>query len=241
MRIEIIYPEIANLLGEHGTQQLLLKTFADEEIICTNYPDLPQFFNGNIDFVYMGAMTESIQALVLSLWRPYAANFRQEIDKGLTGFFAGNALDLLGRNIIHEEGETFQALALYPFDTLCKRYDRKNEILRGRFHEFELMGYRSQFTTHTGDSSVFPFIEVKNGSGMNPAVKTEGIAENNFFATSLTGPFLILNPEFTKWLFSLFGYRKNLPFEADLLAAAELRREDLSRHFDKKKSRKKSK
>ncbi|NLC40532.1 MAG: hypothetical protein GX763_06405 [Clostridiaceae bacterium] len=238
MRIEIIYPEIANLLGEHGTQQLLQKTFADEEIICTKFPDLPQFFTNKIDFIYMGAMTENTQALVLDLWRPYAGDFRQRIDNGLVGFFAGNALDLLGRNIVYEDADTIQALGLYPFDTLCKRFDRKNEIVRGKFHEFEVMGYRSQFTTHTGDSSAFPFIEVINGSGMNPAVKTEGVADKNFFATSLNGPFLILNPEFTKWLFSLFGYRGELPFEADLMAAADLRREDLSRRFDKKKSRK---
>ena len=238
MRIEIIYPEIANLLGEHGSQQLLQRTFADEEIICTKFPDLPQFFTSKIDFIYMGAMTESTQALVLDLWRPYAGDFRQKIDNGLVDFFAGNALDLLGRNIVYEEADTIQALGLYPFDTLCKRFDRKNEIVRGKFHEFEVMGYRSQFTTHTGDSSAFPFIEVINGSGMNPAVKTEGVADRNFFATSLNGPFLILNPEFTKWLFGLFGYRGELPFEADLLAAADLRREDLSRRFDKKKARK---
>ncbi|MDD2426643.1 MAG: hypothetical protein PHR37_02990 [Eubacteriales bacterium] len=240
MRIEIIYPEIANLLGEHGTQQLLQQTFAAEEIICTNFPDLPVFFREDVDFIYMGAMTENTQALVLDQWRPYAKDFRQKIDNGLTGFFAGNALDLLGRHIIYEEAETIQALGLYPFDTLCKRFDRKNEIVRGRFRDFELMGYRSQFTTHTGDSSVYPFIEVINGSGMNPESKTEGIADRNFFASSLTGPFLILNPEFTKWLFSLFGFRGELPFQSDLLAAAELRREDLRHHFDVKKSRKKT-
>ena len=113
MRIEIIYPEIANLLGEHGSQQLLQRTFADEEIICTKFPDLPQFFTSKIDFIYMGAMTESTQALVLDLWRPYAGDFRQKIDNGLVGFFAGNALDLLGRNIVYEEADTIQALGLY--------------------------------------------------------------------------------------------------------------------------------
>ncbi len=238
MRIEIIYPEIANLLGEHGTQQLLEKTFADEEIVFTSFPDLPQFFTSKVDFIYMGAMTETSQALILNLWRPHAKDFRQQIDGGLTGFFAGNALDLLGRNIVYEEADTIQALGLYPFDTLCKRFDRRNEIVRGKFHDFELMGYRSQFTTHTGDSSAHPFIEVSNGSGMNPAVETEGIADKNFFASSLNGPFLILNPEFTKWLFSFCGYRGELPFEADLLAAADLRRADLSRHFDQKRFRK---
>ena len=73
---------------------------------------------------------------------------------------------------------------------------------------------------------------------MNPAQKNEGNADKKYFDCSLNGPFLILNPEFTKWLFGLFGYRGELPFEADLLAAADLRRTDLSRHFDKKKLRK---
>lgn len=239
MRIEIIYPEIANLLGEHGTQQLLRECFKDEEIFWTHYPDLPQFFTNDVDFVYMGGMTEHSQELVLELWRPHAGQFRSRIDKGLCGFFAGNSLDLLGRNIIYEEGRTIQALGLYPFDTYCNQFDRINEIVTGYFRDFELMGYRSQFTTHKGDSSAYPFIEVENGSGMNASVRTEGIAEKNFFASSLTGPFLIMNPEFTKWLFSLFAYEGELPFEADLMAAAKLRREDLSRHFDKKALKKK--
>ena len=39
----------------------------------------------------------------------------------------------------------------------------------------------------------------ERGTGLNPQVKEEGLRINNFFATYVTGPFLVLNPPFTKW------------------------------------------
>lgn len=229
MLIELIYPEIANLLGEHGSMQLLELTFGAQDLLYTPYPERPRFLDGGVDFVYMGGMTEKTQALILAKWRPYASAFARRIAGGQAGFFAGNALDLLGRSIVYVDGETIPALGLYPFDTLCRRYDRTNEILSGRFRDFYLMGFRSQFTTQTGDTGAFPFIEVEYGSGMNADTNNEGLNDKNFFATSLNGPFLVLNPEFTKWLFSLFGYHGGLPFEEELLTAARIRRGDLAR------------
>ena len=235
MKIEILYGELANLLGEHGSQQLLEQSFGEERLVRTTFPNLPAFFDGGIDFVYMGPMTERTQRLVLDLWRGHRDRFEESIRKGTVFFFTGNALDLVGRTIRYQDEETVEALGLYPFDSFCRRYDRENQILLASFNEMPVIGFRSQFTTHTGDASAFPFLTVEHGSGMNPAIRTEGIQDRNFFATSLLGPFLILNPAFTSWLFKKVGFKGPLPFEEELISAQAIRLSDFSRSFDKKR------
>ncbi len=234
MRVEILYGELANLLGEHGSQNLLLRTFGKENVIRTSFPDPPAFWDGGIDLVYMGPMTEQTQALVLDKWRDHKEAFRKAIDRGVAFFFAGNALDLVGRSIHYEEGDTIEALGLYPFDTHCHRYDRHNDVVRGHFQQMEVMGFRSQFTSHTGDTKSFPFIQVTHGPGMTQGESLEGIRDNLFFATSLLGPFLVLNPHFTKWLFEQVGYEGLLPFEENLFNAYEWRKKDFDETFEKK-------
>ena len=235
MKIEIIYGELANLLGEHGTQSLLAETFGEQQIIRTPFPHLPRFLVDDVDFVYMGPMTEQTQRLVLDLWRDQKELFAKAIEENTVFFFAGNALDLVGRSIRYEEQDTIQALSLYPFDTFCRRYDRVNEFVCATFNNMPLTGFRSQFTTHTGDAGAFPFLVVGQGNGMNKDIRTEGIHDRNFFATSLLGPFLLLNPSFTRWLFARAGYHGTLPYEKSLLDAESTRLEDLAGTFNRKR------
>ncbi|HNZ63039.1 MAG TPA: hypothetical protein PKH23_01735 [Bacillota bacterium] len=231
MRIEILYGELANLLGEHGSQNLLLRTFGEEHVLMTPFPEKPAFPDGGIDLVYMGPMTERSQARVLEVWRGQRALFREAIDRGTAFFFAGNALDLTGRTIAYEEGETIEGLGLYPFDTFCRRYDRLNEVFRGEFQKMDITGFRSQFTTHKGDLRAFPFIRTAHGSGMIPGTPFEGIRDKLFFATNLLGPFLLLNPPFTKWLFAQIGFDGPLPFEDALMRSYQMRQKDFEESF----------
>jgi len=46
MRVEIMYGELANLLGEHGTQNLLARTFGESNIVRTAFPKRPEFLGG---------------------------------------------------------------------------------------------------------------------------------------------------------------------------------------------------
>lgn len=234
MTIELLYPDVCNLLGEHGSIRLLECCFG-EDVITTSFPNKPHFLTEPVDFVYMGPMTERMQRRIAALWRPLADDLRAAIARGQAGFFAGNALDLLGRHVIYEEGDTVPMMGLYPFDTYCRRYDRENTIVAGIWNGIEVMGYQSRFTIHTGDTSVKPFIRVTTGTGMNPETDTEGICDGNFFATDLLGPFLVLNPDFTDVLFRRFGYEGDLPFEAQLRHAARIRFEDLTRHLAKRR------
>lgn len=231
MRVEIMYGELANLLGEHGTQNLLARTFGESNIVRTAFPKRPAFLGGDIDFVYMGPMTEQSQRLVLNAWRGLDDEFRDAIERDVLFFFTGNALDLVGRTIEYEEGETVEALGLFSFDTYCMRYERRNEAVYGNFQAIDVMGFRSQFTTHRGDLQEHPFIHLKYGDGTIPDSQVEGIRKNRFFATELLGPFLVLNPLFTKWLLSLVGFGGRLPFEEALIRAYDVRKKDFCDSF----------
>jgi len=59
---------------------------------------------------------------------------------------------------------------------------------------------------------------------INEETKLEGIHKNNFFATYVIGPFLVLNPLFTLNLLRLMGEKiPSLAYEKDILEAYHIR------------------
>ena len=58
----------------------------------------------------------------------------------------------------------------------------------------------------------------------------------NYFATSMVGPFLMMNPPFVKYLMALLGVKEpKLEFEETNMAAYERRRADIIRMMGDKK------
>ena len=64
---------------------------------------------------------------------------------------------------------------------------------------------------------------------MNSETKREGVRRKNFFGTYSLGPFLILNPLFTKKILRLIGLDDTLCFEKEIVEAYQYRLEELSR------------
>lgn len=217
MKVEFLYPELTNLLGENGTQMLLRKIFGDDNVIRTSYPALPRFLREEVKLVIIGAMTEEKQKLILSLLLPFREAIKERLEAGQFFFFTGNAFDLLGKKICHEEGECLEALGLFDFTTQVARYRRSNAFVHGYTREeSEIFGWISQFTEYSGELPGFVFSDNKS----------YGIHYKNLYATSLLGPLLITSPYFTKELLRAMGKEDRLPEEEDLLACFEKRRED---------------
>ena len=87
-----------------------------------------------------------------------------------------------------------------------------------------ILGYKSQFTMLYGDNSNGYFATVDLGIGINEKSKLEGIRKNNFLATYIIGPILILNPLFTKKLLSLMGVKEpKLAFEEEVLESYNIK------------------
>ena len=127
-------------------------------------------------------------------------------------------------SIENEDGSKIEALNLYPIYAKRDMMHRFNCLLRGRFDDIQIVGFKTQFTMAYGDTDKYPFIHVDKGTGMNKETVNEGIRDHNFFATYLVGPFLVLNPLFTKYLLNdVMKLDATLAFEPVIMEAYERR------------------
>lgn len=190
----------------------------------------PSFVTQDINFIYLGPMTENRQEKVIKKLMPYKKRIEELIEKNTVFLFTGNALEILGKYIENEDGIKIEALGI--FDVYAKRnmMHRHNSLFIGEYNNIKIVGFKSQFTMMYGNNTDNYFLKVEKGIGINKESKLEGINKNNFFGTYLTGPILILNPLFTKKILQIMGVDKpKLYLEKDLKAAYEERLRDFYR------------
>ena len=74
MKIEVLFPEVANLYGDLSNIEYLKKCLNDDvEIIETSLNDEPAFVKQNdINLIFMAGMTEKSQEIVIKKLKPYA-------------------------------------------------------------------------------------------------------------------------------------------------------------------------
>lgn len=200
MKIEILFPEFCNLYGDISNIKYLKKCLSNQKVkyIETSFDMEPSFVTQDINFIYLGPMTENRQEKVIKKLMPYKKRIEELIEKNTVFLFTGNALEILGKYIENEDGIKIEALGI--FDVYAKRnmMHRHNSLFIGEYNNIKIVGFKSQFTMMYGNNTDNYFLKVEKGIGINKESKLEGINKNNFFGTYLTGPILILNPLFTK-------------------------------------------
>lgn len=199
MKIEILFPEICALFGDHGNILFLEQVFGSENVIKTNFFDSPKFITEDIDLIYMGAMSERTQVKVIEKLKPHYDLLRTKIELGMKVLFTGNAFDVLGKTIIDEDGKSTVALELFEYETRIKLSQRFNDIVLGKDSTgMEIIGHKTQFTQTYGDNAQNYFIQTEVGTGINKESRFEGVMYKGLIATNLTGPLLPLNPDFAQ-------------------------------------------
>ena len=113
MKIEILFPEFCNLFGDTYNMIYLEKTLPQAEFIRTPIGGTVRFTEEKIDLVYMGPMTERMQARVIERLRPLKEKIRAAIESGTVFLFTGNALEVFGDYIETEDGGRIECLGLY--------------------------------------------------------------------------------------------------------------------------------
>ena len=198
MRVEVLFPEIANLYGELGNIKYLEKSVPDIYVKETSVNEKPAFLDSNeerFDLVYMGTMSESSQLLVMEKLAPYREEIISSIENGQRILVTGNALEIFGKSISDDTGEKQQCLGIFDFHTERKMMKRFNSLYLGKYGDIDVAGYKSQFThSFYDDGSLKPLFMTERGPGFNPDVKEEGIRYKNFMATYVIGPLFIINP-----------------------------------------------
>lgn len=226
MIIEVLYPELCNLYGDSANVRYLKACVPEAEIVYTDNRSQPRFVTEKVDLVYLGSMSEPSQALAVSRLLPYVERLEQIIREDTVVLCTGNAVELLGLYIEDPDGRTEDMLGLYRFYAQRDMDHRHNSMFLGSFGEIPVVGAKSQFSFLCGE---FPgaFVRVKGGYGNAPEDPNEGFRDHNLFATYLLGPFLVLNPLFTKYLLGLLGVDRPLAFEKEVMEAYAFRKEHL--------------
>lgn len=227
MQIEILFPEQCSLFGDSGNVRYLKKCLPDAEFINTTLESVPAFVNGSPDMIYMGACTEKNQEKIIKKLIPYREQLKAAMDNGKVMLFTGNAPEIFFEYIEKDDGSKTEALGLVKFHAVQRLFERHNTLVIGSFKEHEILGFKTQFTQTYGDNSENYFFTVERGTGINKTSKLEGIHINNFFATSLVGPLLVMNPYFTEYIMGKLGVENpRCAFREESLNAYNLRIKD---------------
>lgn len=226
--IEYLYPEVSNLYGDPFNVKYLAESIKENgcevELIRDELNRAPFFANSKPDFVYMGPMTEHSQELVIDRLMPHTERIKQLISEGVVFLITGNALEIFADRIENEDGTAIKALGLYPFVAKRRMFNRYNSLFLGEFEGIKIVANKSQFSHCYGDSTKKPFIKVLRGDGIAPGEQFEGIKDNNFMATYLLGPLLVLNPMFTRKILEFLGIdNARVSYEEESVKAYEIR------------------
>lgn len=230
LKIEILFPEFCNLYGDISNMNYLKKCLTNANFIETAFDTEPTFVKEKVDFIYLGPMTENMQEKVIKKLAPYKERIQELIDENVVFLITGNAIEIFGEYIENENKTKIEGLNIFSFHAKRDMLHRHNSRFIGKWDDIDIVGFKSQFTFAFGDNQENYFAKVEKGIGLNKESNLEGIQKNNFIATYLIGPILILNPKFTKSLIEKMGIKdKKLAFEEDLINAYEARLQEFKR------------
>lgn len=226
MIIEVLFPEYANLFGDMSNIKYLQACLPQATIIRTPLTQMPYFANHKVDLLYMGPMTERVQQRAILALMPFTERLKELIDNGTPMLFTGNAMEVLGREIQLEGGNTVCGTGLLDLTAKQDLFHRYNGLVLGRFAPVtaDIVGFKSQFTSAVGGNTDCPFVKVERGIGLNRHSRLEGFFKGRLIATYLLGPLLILNPALTRWLLDEMGAPDAVMPHKDALEDAYTRR-----------------
>lgn len=236
MRIEMLYPEVANLHGDNHNIVYLSQCRRDAEIIRTSLTETPAFVTSSVDLIYLGPSPESGQLKALTHLSPYKCRISELIESGTTFLFTHNAMEILGESLQSPDGTTIPGLGIFPIHTRIEMLNRYFGKVFGNTDlgngPIQIVGYKTQFSMVDAPDSLPSFLVADRGIGRNRTTTLEGVRRNNFFGTSLVGPLLINNPLFTKALLVLLDPNTEpvLAHEELALAAYQARLSDFTDH-----------
>lgn len=222
MTIELLYPEICNLYGELKNMDYLCQCLPEAQLVKTSLKATPRFMVEQVDLIYICSTTERGQELVINALRPYKEKLQELIAGGTVFLVTGNALELFVRAIELEDSRSIEGLGLFDLTARRQMMRRYNSLYLGTLEDLQIVGFKSQFSHLYGEAEAGLFQTVR-GDGRHPGMTVEGIRKNNFMATYVLGPLLVLNPPFTKYLLGLLGAPdREVAFEAAAMEAYNL-------------------
>lgn len=197
-----LYPDCMSLYGEYANvvilRRLLETLGVTVRVTAVGLDDTPDFTGA--DFIYMGAGTERTQKAVLAAMAPHAQALKAALEGGAVALFTGNAMELLGACVTDAGGKCHAGLGLADFVTVeTPRRDPVDVIAHSTLWDAPAVGFMNKCSV-TGGVTAPLFDRLTLGFGNEAEQGAEGYVDGNLFATHLTGPVLVKNPDFASLL-----------------------------------------
>ena len=202
LNIVHLYPDVMSLYGEYANLAVLLRhlealgaAVTVKAVTCEDKPD----FNG-ADFIYMGAGTERGQKYVLDKLLAHADSLKTAVEREAVLLFTGNAMETLGASVTDAGGKMWPALGLAEFTTVeTDKRDPGDVVAHSPLLKRPVVGFMNKCSLTSGVKAPL-FDRLTLGFGNEAECGSEGYVSSNVFATHLTGPLLVKNPDFTDLL-----------------------------------------
>lgn len=205
-----LYPSLMGLYGEYANLTLLKEKLelagVTVNLISAEPEETPDFETA--DFIYMGAGTERSQKAALTAILPHREALKKAIDREAVVLFTGNAMEMLGASVTDAAGKAWEGLGLAGFtSTETDKRTPGDVIALPTLWEAPVVGFMNKCSLTMGvDSPLFPNLSL--GFGNEKELGGEGYVSGNLFATHLTGPVLVKNPDFLDFLVrQIFEYK----------------------------------
>ena len=210
MKILHLYHDLMNLYGEYANITALVKLLENngEEVTVDRVSIGDEAELSAYDFIYIGSGTERNMRVALNDIKRFESALTDCVGKGKVMLFTGNSFEMLGRRITDADGNEYEGLGLFNFESVEQNRERLvgDVIFDCAFLDSPVVG----FVNKCSEIKVIdePMFTVKMGLGNSKGDSGEGVRLNNLFCTHVTGPVLIKNPHFLCYLAELLLGRK---------------------------------
>ncbi len=200
IRIVHFYPDLMSLYGSYANVAVLrryLEGLGNTVAVETVRPGEAATLSG-ADFLFMGAGTERAARAAMGDFARFGPEIRAAAANGTVMLFAGTAMDLLGQTVTEADGAVWQGIGLAEFSTVYG----KTRIVEDVYGHTDLyadpvVGFINKCSATRGVET--PLLSrVEFGCGNDGAGSPEGFHRDNVFASQLTGPLLVKNPDMLK-------------------------------------------
>lgn len=197
-----LYPDCMSLYGEYANVAVLRRhlealgvTVQVKECLLDDPADFTQ-----ADFIYMGCGTERTQKAALMTLKDRAGDLKAALDRGAVVLFTGNAMEILGRSVTDARGQQWPGMGMADFATVeTYKRDPEDVIAHSTLWDAPVVGFMNKCSHTSGVTSPL-FDSLKLGLGNEAEHGAEGYVDGNLFATHITGPVLVKNPDFVDLL-----------------------------------------
>lgn len=196
-----LYPDCMSLYGEYANIAVLRRHLEAAGVTVTVqtalFEDAPDFEHA--DFIYMGAGTERTQKAALTALLPHKEALNAAIGRGAVVLFTGNAMELLGASITDAAGKMWRALSLADFSTVESGFRCPVDVVaHTSLWDSPVVGFMNKCSLTEDAPPLFDRLSLGFGNGEEKG--PEGYVSGSVFATHITGPVLVKNPDFTDFL-----------------------------------------